>query len=66
MDLYLLAGLHGDGEWDRFEARDEVEGAFFGYGVEALGGVGADGEGATWFFYADGFGVGLGDCLGGA
>jgi len=43
MDLYLLAGLHGNGEGDGFEAGDEVEGAFFGDEGEALGSVGADG-----------------------
>ena len=49
MDLDLLAGLHGDGDGDGFEAGDEVEGALFGDGVEALRGVGADGEGAVGF-----------------
>ncbi len=63
MNLDLFAGLHGDGEGDGFEAGDEVEGSFFGDGVEALRGVGADGEGAVWFCDADGFGVGLGDCF---
>lgn len=43
MDLDLLAGLHGDGEGDGFEAGDEVEGSFFCDGCEALRGVGADG-----------------------
>ena len=43
MDLDLLAWLHGDIEWDGFKAGDEVEGAFFGDGVEALNGVGGDG-----------------------
>lgn len=43
MDLDLFAWSHGDGEGDGFEAGDEVEGAFFGDGSEALWRVGADG-----------------------
>ena len=42
VDLDLLAGLHGDGEGDGFEAGDEVEGSFFWDGCEALRSVGAD------------------------
>ena len=41
VDFNLLAGVHGDGEWDGFEAGDEVEGSFFGDGCEALRGGGA-------------------------
>ena len=63
LNVNLPAGLHSDGEGDALEAGDEVEGSFFWYGFEALG-VGADGEGAIWFCDSDGFGVGLGYCLG--
>lgn len=66
MDLDLLAGLHGDCDWDGFEAWDEVEGALFGDGVEASSGVGVDDECAVGFCDADGFGVGLGDGFAGA
>ena len=59
MNVDLLARLHGDGEGDALEAGDEVEGAFFGYGFEALRGVGTDCECAVRFCYLDGFGVGL-------
>ena len=61
-----MVGLHGDGDGDGFEAGDEVEGALFGDRVEALRGVGANGECAVGFCDADGFGVGLGDCFGGS
>jgi len=61
VNLDLFAWLHGDGERGGFEAGDEVEGAFFGDGVEALGSGGADGQGALCFGDLDGFGVGLGD-----
>lgn len=63
VNLDLLAGLHGYCEGDALESGDEVEGAFFWYGFEALG-VGADGEGAVWFCDSDGLGVGLGYSLG--
>ena len=43
MDLDLFAGLHGKGDGDRFEAGDQVEGAFFWDGAEALKSVGGDG-----------------------
>ena len=45
--------MHGDDEWDGFEAGDQVEGALFGDGFEALCGGGADAEDAFWFFYGD-------------
>ena len=61
MNVYLLAGLHGDCEGNAFKAGDEVEGAFFWDGFETGGGVGADGERAVWFSDADGLGVGLCD-----
>ncbi len=42
VDLDFFTGLHGDDEWDGFEAGDQVEGALFGDGFEALCGGGAD------------------------
>ena len=60
-----MAGFHLDGDGDCFEAGDEVEGAFFWDGCEALRGSGADGQGAGWFCDADGFWVGFGDGFGG-
>src|SRR6266550_9203116 len=63
LNVDLLAGLHGDFEGDALEAGDEVEGSFFRDGFKALGGVGADDEGAVWFCNADGFGIGLLDCF---
>lgn len=64
VNMYLLAGLHGDCEWDGFETRDEVEGAFFWDCFEALRRVGTDDEGAVWLCDPDGFWVGLVYCLG--
>ena len=64
MDLDLFAGLHGKGDGDRFEAGDQVEGAFFWDGAEALKSVGGDGQCAVWFGDANGLGVGLGYRLG--
>lgn len=66
VDLDFLAVPHWDGEGDGFEAGDEVEGAFFWDGVEALRRVGGDGQGAVGFCDADGFVIRLGDCFGGA
>lgn len=43
VDLRLFIGLHCDDERNRFEAGDEVEGAFLRDGCEALRGGGADG-----------------------
>lgn len=63
-DLYLLAWLHCDCEGDALESGDEVEGAFFGGGCEALRCGSADGERAFWFGDLDGFEAGLGDGFG--
>ena len=43
LNVDFVAGLHCDCERDGFEARDQVEGAFFWDGAEALGGVGGYG-----------------------
>jgi hypothetical protein len=66
LNLYWLAGLHGDCEGDGFEAGNEIEGSFFWDGWEALWGGGADGECAVWFCDADGFGGGLCDRFAGS
>ena len=66
MNLYILAGAHGYRERDTFEAGDEVEGALFWNGFEALRAVGADGQGPVWFCDLDGFGIGSRDCFVGA
>ena len=58
MNLYFLAGSHGDGERDALEAGDQVECSLFWYGVKALGGVGADDQGAGWFGDSDVLGSG--------
>jgi hypothetical protein len=36
VNLYFLAGVHGDREWDALKARDEVEGSLFWGCFEAL------------------------------
>ena len=48
VDLDLLAGLHGDGEGDGFEAGDQVEGAFFWDGARSLPGRWCGWLGCRW------------------
>ena len=66
MNLYLLARLHGDCEWDGFESWDEVEGSFRWYGLEAFRCVCVDDKDALWLCDSDGFGIGLSYCFAGS
>ena len=61
MDFDLFAWLHGNGERDGLETRDEVECAFFWDGCKALRGIGADGQRALGFRDLDSSGIRLCD-----
>ena len=65
LNMNLRGGFECDGQSNAFEAGNEVEGAFFWNVFKSLRGAGADGEDAVRLGDADGFGVGLGDGLGG-
>ena len=61
-----MTGLHGDYEWDALESWNEVEGALFWYGFEALRGGGTDDEGPAGLFDLNGLWIWLVYCFAGS